>query len=76
MARITIYLDDATSEKLKSVAGSAGLSISSYVGDLIRNKIALEWPASVAKLAGSWKDFPSLDEIRQGHPEEAPRESL
>ena len=74
MARITIYLDDATSEKLKSVAGSAGLSISSFVGDLIRNKFVLEWPASVAKLAGAWKDFPTLDEIRQGQPNNTSRE--
>lgn len=74
MARITIHLDEATAEKLKSVAGSAGLSISSFVGDLIHNKIAPEWPASVAKLAGAWKDFPSLGEIRQGQPEDASRE--
>ena len=74
MARITIYLEDDTVEKLKMVAGSAGLSISSFVGDLIRNKIAPEWPASVAKLAGAWKDFPTLDEIRQGQPKDASRE--
>ena len=52
------------------------MSVSSLVADLIRKKIAREWPESVVRLAGAWKDFPTLDEIRQGQPEDIPRESL
>ena len=76
MARITVYLDDISAEKLQSAAKSGGVSVSRLVGDLIRNKTAREWPESVVRLAGAWKDFPTLDEIRQGQPEDNPRESL
>ena len=76
MARITVYLDDITAKLLRSAAKSSGVSVSRFVGDLIRNEITHEWPESVVRLAGAWKDFPTLDEIHQGQPEEAPRESL
>lgn len=76
MAQISLYLEDDTAEKLRSVAESRGVSVSSLVADLIRNKIAHEWPESVVRLAGAWKDFPTLEEIRQGQPEDSPRESL
>ena len=76
MAQISLYLEDDTAQKLRSVAESHGVSVSSLVADLIRNKIAREWPECVILLAGAWKDFPTLDEIRQGQPEDVPRESL
>ena len=74
MARITVYLEDDTAEKLRSLAESSEVSVSSLVANLIRNKLACEWPASITRLAGAWKDFPSLDEIRQRQPDDAPRE--
>jgi hypothetical protein len=76
MARITVYLEDDSAEKLRSLAESSGVSVSSLVADLIRNKIARDWPENIARLAGAWNDFPSLDEIRQGQPKDARRESL
>ncbi len=76
MARITVYLEDDTAEKLRSLAESSEVSVSSLVANLIRNKIARDWPENIARLAGAWKDFPSLDEIRQGQPKDARRESL
>ena len=76
MAQISLYLEDDTAQKLRSVAESYGVSVSSLVADLIRNKIAREWPECVIQLAGAWKDFPALDEIRQGQPEDVPRVSL
>ena len=76
MARITVYLEDDTAEKLRSVAGSSGVSVSSLVAKLIRNELACEWPASITRLGGAWKDFPSLDEVRQGQPDDAPRDLL
>ncbi len=74
MARITVYLEDDTAEKPRSLAKSTGVSVSSLVADLIRNKIAREWPERVVRLAGAWPDFPSLDKIRQGQPKDASRE--
>jgi hypothetical protein len=32
---------------------------------LIKEKVRDEWPESVIKQAGSWKDFPSVEEIRE-----------
>jgi len=74
MARITVYIEDDTAEKLQSLANSSEVSVSSLVAGLIRNKLACEWPASVARLAGAWPDFPGLDEIRQGQKKDATRE--
>ena len=76
MARITVCLEDDTAEKLRSLAESSEVSVSRLVANLIRNKIAREWPASITRLAGAWPDFPSLDEIRQVQPKDARRESL
>ena len=42
MARITVYLEDDTAEKLRSLAESSEVSVSSLVADLIRNKVACE----------------------------------
>jgi hypothetical protein len=78
MGQLTLYLDADTEEKMKAAAKAAGVSQSRWVSDLIREKAAAEWPASVAQLAGAWAedDFPSLEEIRKGLPPDLPRESF
>jgi hypothetical protein len=75
VARITVYLEDNIAEKLRSLAESSGVSVSNLVADLIHTKIASQWPESITQLAGAWPDFPSLNEIRQEDPKDAPRES-
>jgi hypothetical protein len=76
MGQVTLYIDNETEEKLKAAAKAAGVSQSRWVADLIREKTATEWPASVVQLAGAWAedDFPSLEEIRKGLPPDLPRE--
>lgn len=78
MGQVTLYLDPETESKMKAAAKSAGVSQSRWVAELIREKTATEWPNSIVKLAGAWSDddFPSLEEIRAGMGEDAPRESL
>ena len=76
MGKIRLYLDSETEEKMKQAAKTAGVSPSRWVADLIREKTATEWPAWVAGLAGAWSDFPSLEEIREGVPEDTPREPI
>ena len=78
MGQVTLYLDNETEEKMKEAAKTAGVSQSRWVADLIREKAAAEWPASVVQMAGAWAedDFPSLEEIRQGLPPDLPRESF
>lgn len=75
MAQLTLYLDDDTEARLKEAASAQGVSLSRWVADLIRERIATAWPASVAELAGAWADFPTSDELRKV-PEDLPREVI
>jgi hypothetical protein len=76
MSQITLYLDVETETRLKSAAKAAGVSQSRWVADLIREKTATDWPASVARLAGAWTDFPTAEEIRAGLGKDTPRGDL
>ena len=42
----------------------SGMSKSKWIAELIREKIANSWPENVKELAGTWKDFPTAEEIR------------
>ena len=44
--------------------------------DLMNIDMEDEWPSSVRELAGAWKDFPSLEDIRGISKSDAPREAL
>jgi hypothetical protein len=76
MAQITLYLDDETETKMRAAAKAAGLSQSRWVSELIREKTADEWPEAVARLAGAWADLPTVEELRSGQPDDAPREPV
>lgn len=76
MGQVTLYLDSETEERMKTAAKAAGVSQSRWVAKLIREKTSTEWPDSLVKLIGTWKDFPTLEEIRAGLPEDLPREPL
>ena len=77
MGQVTIYLDDAIEKKMKKTAKSNRISVSKWVSNVIREKVATEWPADVADLAGSWKDdFPTLEEIRSTSAADSTREGL
>jgi hypothetical protein len=76
MAQITLYLDDETEAKVRAAAKASGLSQSRWVSELIRQKTADEWPASVQRLAGAWADLPTAEELRREQPAEVPRESF
>ncbi len=76
MAQLTLYLDDETEARLKETASSAGMSLSRWVANLIREKIASQWPVSVIELAGAWADLPTAEELRRDVPEDLPRETI
>lgn len=76
MGQVTLYLDTETETRVKAAAKAAGLSQSRWVAELIREKTRTEWPSWVVELVGSWPDLPSLEEIREGLPEDQPREPL
>lgn len=74
MAQITLYLDDETAARLRELASSAGVSLSQWVSDLIRQRIDARWPDSVRELIGAWDDVPLAEEIRNSEGVDAERE--
>lgn len=76
MAQVTIYLDDETDRKARAAAAQAGQSVSAWVGGLIRNKVASEWPAGFFEdLAGAWRDDDAI-QIEPNTTPDLPREEL
>jgi hypothetical protein len=76
MGQVTIYLEDEIEVKMRAAARSMNVSKSKWVAGLIKEKVAKEWPESIRKLAGSWEDFPTSEEIRQSAGADAAREKL
>ena len=76
MGQVTIYLDSETEKKMLDIVKKSGVSKSKWIADLIREKAAHTWPDHIFELAGAWKDFPTIEEIRNGLSEDAKRESL
>ncbi len=76
MGQVTIYLEEDIEHKMVVAAQSAHLSKSKWIAKLIQDKVATEWPQSVRGFAGSWEDFPSIDEIRATIGKDVPRESI
>ena len=76
MGQVTIYLEDEIEAKMRDAAKSMHLSQSKWIANLIKEKVADEWPESVLKLAGAWKDLPTVEEIRSTQDSDAVREEL
>ena len=76
MGQVTIYLDDELERKVRQITKSMNMSKSKWVANLIKEKIADEWPESVRNLAGAWTDFPEAEEIRKVLGEDIKREGL
>jgi hypothetical protein len=76
MGQVTLYLDEETETRLRKAAKQEGLSVSKWVGKLIRRKTSREWPQEIADFAGTWSDFPTVDELRRDTAEDSPREPL
>lgn len=74
MAQVTLYLDSETENRMKEAARAAGVSLSRWLADLIREKTANEWPPAVEALAGAWADIPLAEEIRKSSGQDIPRE--
>jgi len=65
MGQVTIYLEDEIENRMIKAVESAHLSKSKWIARLIHEKVANEWPQSVVDIAGSWDDFPSIEDIRK-----------
>ena len=76
MGQVTIYLDDDIERKMNDAVKSAQISKSKWIAQLVQEKVANHWPDSIAEMAGSCDDFPSLAEIRHTQASDTERESL
>ncbi len=76
MGQITIYLDDESERSLRSAAESAGIPVSRWVANLIREKTSTQWPDSVREMAGAWSDFPDPETLRARGSDDTGREEL
>lgn len=63
MAQLTLYLDDATQQLMEEAISASGLSRSRWVAELIREKLAQQWPEEVLAQFGRFEDFPLREEL-------------
>jgi hypothetical protein len=61
---VTIYLEESIEDKTSTAAASAHLSKSKPLASMIKEKMTTEWPESIARLAGAWKDLSLAEEDR------------
>ncbi|MBT5746222.1 MAG: CopG family transcriptional regulator [Gammaproteobacteria bacterium] len=76
MGQVTIYLDDEAESQMVEAAQSEHLSKSKWVARLIKSQVANEWPKSAVELAGAWKEFPDVEELRSSLGQDVERESF
>ncbi len=76
MGQVTIYLEDELEAKMVAEAKAQSLSKSKWIATVIQEKLENDWPLAVREAAGSWTDFPDLEEIRGDTQADTGRESL
>lgn len=76
MAQITIYINNDLESKIKEIANSLDTSISKYISTVIEKNISNNWNPKIKNLAGSWSDFPAIEEIRSDNAHDAKREEF
>ena len=76
MGQVTIYLDDEHEQRMRKAASESGQPVSRWVAGLIEEKTRTQWPREVRELAGQWRDFPALEELRGEQPEDSRREQM
>ena len=76
MPQLTIYLDEDTQNKVQLAAQQACLSQSKWVAKLIQEKVAIDWPDYIPALAGAWKDFSTVEELRRDSGQDITRENF
>jgi len=76
MSQVTIYFDNETESRLKAAAKARGIPVSRWVAELVREKMATDWPGEVRGLVGVWADLPESERLREAQGEDVPREPL
>jgi hypothetical protein len=76
MGQVTIYLEEGTEDKTSTAAETAHLSKSKPVASMIKEKVTTEWPESIVRLAGAWKDLSLAEEDRANLGQDVERAAL
>ncbi len=76
MTQVTIYIANELESQVKAMATSLNISIGKFISTTLEQKMQNEWSHSSRKLAGSWNDFPTLQEIRDSEGKDVPRETF
>lgn len=78
MQQITLTLDEEVQAIIYEMAQAENLPPSLWLSQFVERQVKQhqDWSPEVKALAGSWADFPSLDEIRGAQGDDAERESL
>ena len=74
MAQVTLYMDEDTLARVREAAEAAGVSVSAWVSQLVRERTRREWPPGVAELAGAWPELPVAEDLRAAEGQDTPRE--
>lgn len=76
MAQVTIYINNSLEEKIKTRAGSLNISLSKLISSVLEQQFSNQWHPDTQQLAGSWQDYPDLDEIRTTTANDTKKESF
>jgi len=75
MAQISLYIEDAIAQQLGSAAGARGCSVSKYVSDIVKERLAAEDAEESRKKAALKGLRGALDASDFEEPSEIPWES-
>ncbi len=76
MGQVTIYLEVSIEDKTSVAAETAHLSKSKPVASMMKGKKTTEWPESIVRLAGAWKDLSLAEEDRANLGQDVERAAL
>ena len=76
MAQLSIYIANDLELQVKEMASSLNISISKFISTILEQKVQNEWSNGSRKLAGSWDDFITLEEIRDNQGYDVKREEF
>lgn len=76
MAHITVYLSNDIEHRVRNAAKRQKVTLNKWITEQITKAVKDKLPESFLQAAGAIPDFPSLEEIRSGYGEDAPREAL
>jgi hypothetical protein len=76
MGQVTIYLDSETEQRMNTIVKATGISKSRWIADIIKEKTDRVWPAHIRKMAGTWRDLPTAEELRKSLGTDSERDAL